>query len=97
MPAKRTSISGAKGAYVMTNGTFTEVYPAETNRNENAKDSLQRFIQDVGVPRDLKTDQGTELCGVNSAFRKLVNKRDIRHQPAERGRSNQMYAVNLEI
>ena len=44
MLAKRMSISGAKGAYVMTNGTFTEVYPVETNRNEMTKDSLQRFI-----------------------------------------------------
>ena len=61
MPAKLLSIGGSPGAYVMTNGSFTEAYPAANERNDQARDCLQKFIHDVGVLRDLKTDRATAL------------------------------------
>ena len=97
MPAKLLSIGGAKGAYVMTNGSFTSVFPAESEKNDQARDCLQKFIEEVGTPTDLKTDRATALTNKNSAFLKLLRKEVISHRFSEPGRSNQMYAINLEI
>ena len=97
MPAKCESICGAKGAYVMTNGSFTEAYPCPSKNNEMARDCLQRFIDDVGVPGDLKTDRAPELVGKNSKFLALMRREGIKPRSSEKGRSNQMHSINLEI
>ena len=81
----------------MTNGTFTEAYPTISKNNKKAQDCLQNFIDEVGVPRDLKTDRAAELVNKNSAFLALVQKEGIKARYSEPGRSNQMYAVNLEV
>ena len=87
MPAKLQSIGGAKGAYVMTNGSFTSVFPAESKKNDQARDCLQKFIDEVGTPRDVKTDNDTALVNKNSAFLTLLRKEGISHRFSEPGRS----------
>ena len=82
----------------MTNGSFTGVFPAESEKNDQeARDCLQKFIDEVGTPREVKTDNATALVNKNSAFLKLLRKEGISHRFSEPGRSNQMYAINLEI
>ena len=97
MPAKLQSIGGAKWAFVMKNGSFASVFQAESEKNDQARDYLRKFIDEVGTSRDVKTDNATALVNKNSAFLKLLRKEGISHRFSEPGRSNQMYAINLEI
>ena len=50
VPAKLQSIGGARGAYVMANCSFASVFPAESKKNDQARDCLQKFIDEVGTP-----------------------------------------------
>ena len=63
MPTKLKSIQQFVGAYVITNGSFTEVYPLEINSSENATTALNQFVTEVGIPLNLKTDLGADITG----------------------------------
>ena len=97
MTAKTKSIQQNKGAFVYTNGVFTETYPSETNQQIPANTSLNEFYQDVGIPEKLASDQAPEFWGCNSAFLKNAKGKGIDLTYAEPDRKNQIYKVDLEI
>ena len=68
MPAKTTSLTQCTGAFVYTNGHFTEIYPSENNQSVTASTTLNDFCQDVGTPERLKSDRAPEFSGRDSAF-----------------------------
>lgn len=97
MPSKTKSITQCKGAFVYTNGEFTQVYPKESNTAGHAYASLNDFCADVGIPEKLKSDRAPEFCGRESAFLKSAQKRGIELTYSEPDRKNQIYKVDLEI
>ena len=94
MPAKRKSITQATGAWVYTNGFFSEVYPSESKKSVDASQTLNNFCQDVGVPEHIKSDRAPELCGRNSAFLALAKRKHIECTYAEPEQSKQMWKIN---
>ena len=56
MHVSQKSITGATGAWVYTNGHFTEVFPMEIKSNVGASHTLNDFCQDMGLPEHIKTD-----------------------------------------
>ena len=48
--SKVKSIAGNTCAQLITNGTFTRVYPLESKSSANIAHALQEFIDDVGIP-----------------------------------------------
>jgi len=91
------SLSQNTGAFVFTNGRYTEVYPKESHTHTSAAEALDEFIQDVGIPVNLRTDMASEFTGRNSEFVKLARKWSIRLTYQEAGQSNQLWYVDLEI
>ncbi|KAL7551888.1 LOW QUALITY PROTEIN: hypothetical protein ACHAWF_015099 [Thalassiosira exigua] len=74
MPSKVKSLSQNVGAFVISNGSFTEVYPQSDHKSSIAVDFLRRFCDNVGVPISLKTDRAKEFVDRMTDFRKLVKK-----------------------
>ena len=85
------------GAFVYSNGLFTECYPAESNRQEPATTSLREFCEDVGVPERLKSDRAPEFCGRNTDFHKVARRKGINLTYAEPGSKNQISPIDIEI
>ena len=85
------------GTFVYSNGTFTEVYPSESNTAEMAAISLKEFCEDVGVSENLKRDRAPEFCGRQSQFRQMVQKKGIELTHAKPERKNQIYKVDIEL
>ncbi|KAL7546617.1 hypothetical protein ACHAWF_009947 [Thalassiosira exigua] len=56
MSSKIPSLAQNIGALVISNGSFTEVYPQPDHKSISAADSLRRFCNDVEVPINIKTD-----------------------------------------
>lgn len=85
------------GAFLYTNGQFMEVYQKENHNWDNGANLLVKFCIDVGITNNLKTDKKTELCGRNSSFVELAQKRRITLTYAKSKRSNQIYKTDLVI
>ena len=97
MAARVKSLTQCTGAFVYTNGHFTEVYPKEDNKSISANVTLNDFCQDVGTPEKLKSDRAPEFCGRDSAFLKNAKKKGIDLTYSEPERKNQIYKVDHEI
>lgn len=97
MTARFKSLNQSKGAYVITNGHFTETYPKETENQINSTAALREFIDDVGVPEKLKTDRAGSFIGRNSDFVRYCTKRGISQSWSEAERSNQIWKADVEI
>ncbi|KAL7537429.1 hypothetical protein ACHAWF_005759 [Thalassiosira exigua] len=97
MPSKAKFLSQNVGAFVISNDSFTEVYPQPDHKSISAADSLQRFCDDVGVPVNLKTDRAKEFVERMTDFMMLVKKRHINMTYAEPERKNQITRVDREI
>ena len=74
MASKTKSITGCTGAFVYTDGKFTEVYPKHVHTQTLATETLSDFCQDVGIPEKLKTDKAPEFSGANSEFFQFAKK-----------------------
>ncbi|KAL7523585.1 hypothetical protein ACHAWF_000580 [Thalassiosira exigua] len=88
VPSKIKSLSQNVGAFVISNGSFTEVYLQPDHKSSSAADSLRRFCDDIGVPVNLKTDRAKEFVERMTDFMKLVRKRHIKMTYAEPERKN---------
>ena len=97
MPAATKSLSQNVGAFVFTNGTFTEVFPTPDRRSVTAAMSLKEFCEDVGTPEKLKSDRAKEFCERNSEFLRVAKKKQIDLTYAEHERKNQIHDLDLEI
>lgn len=95
LQSKVTSLEGYKGAFVYTDGKFTKVIPSTLTKG--AGESLRLFVDDVGVPTRLCTDFGTTMIGKNTKFNEYIQKYDIKHTQAEKGRHNQNGPAEVEI
>lgn len=95
LSAKVKSLDGNSGAYLYTNGKFTSVIPC-SSRTE-AGDTLRRFTEDVGIPNKLTADLASEMSGKHTEFVKRAKDMHIEMSYAEKGRSNQNYAAEMEI
>ena len=97
MPSATKSITQCKGAFVYSNGTYPEMYPKEDNKMGSAKETLQSFCHDVGVPEKLKSDRAPELCGRQSEYAKFAKSKGIDLSYAEPERATQIYQVDIAI
>eukprot|EP00804_Cyclotella_cryptica_P025225 CCRYP_010329-RA/>CCRYP_010329-RA protein AED:0.44 eAED:0.44 QI:0/0/0/1/0/0/2/0/190 len=79
------SLSQNTGALVFTNGHYTEVYRKESHTRTSATEALNEFIQEVGIPVNLRVDMASEFTGRNSEFVRLAKKRSIRLTYQEAG------------
>jgi hypothetical protein len=80
MFASHKSLRGNTCAQLFTNGMgYDRFYPMKTKGD--ASESLMRFIQDSGVPRDLTSDRAPEE--IQGRFRDVVNEYRIRHKTSE--------------
>ena len=71
MPAKTKSLTQCTGAFVYSNGTFTEVYLSKTHNMADTAQTLREFSTSVGVPVKLKSDRDPELCRRKSESNKI--------------------------
>jgi hypothetical protein len=69
--SKVKSISGFTCAQLITNGSFTRVYPMESKASSNIAQALQEFIDDVDIPETLicdfaskQTDRKTDVMRI---------------------------------
>lgn len=95
LESKVKSINQNNGAFVITNGDYTEVYPTSTR--SSAADALLDFCDNVGIPERLKTDLAPEFAGKRTEFGKVARRNGINLTFAERGRENQVFPVDLQI
>ena len=57
------SVHGNKGAFIITNGAFTESYAQKGRNSAHATDSLRTFVQDVGAQMNSKLIQRLNSLG----------------------------------
>jgi hypothetical protein len=95
LQSKVKSLSQNTGAFVFTTGAFTKVYTVKSTAN--AGETLSDFVQDVGVPTDIRTDLATYFTGHNTDFVKETKRLHIKVTYAEKGRHNQNHAAEREI
>ena len=70
--SKVKSISGFTCAQLITNGSFTRVYPMESKASANIAMALQEFIDDVGIPETLVCDFASEQTGKHLEVMRIV-------------------------
>lgn len=72
--SKVKSIAGHTCLQLITNGSFTKVYPMESKASANIATALQDFIDDVGTPETLICDFAAKQTGKNIDVMKLVRR-----------------------
>ncbi len=97
MQAQTKSITQSTGAFVYTNGAFTEVYPCKSYGQVSANATLNEFCSDIGTPEMLKSGQAPELCGRSSLFLKNAKEKRIDTSYTEHEWKDQIWKVNTEI
>ncbi len=96
--SKVKSLNGMECAQLITNGSFTRVYPMESKSSHDIAQALTEFIDDVGVPGTLICDFATEQTGKNTEVMKVVRRNQIRLLLAEKGRgTTQNHRAETEI
>jgi hypothetical protein len=76
--SKVKSLGGYTYVQLITNGTFTKIYPMESKTCTNIAAVLISFIDDVGVPDTLTCGLATEQTGKNSDVMKLMRRFNIK-------------------
>ena len=84
--SKVKSLNGMECAQLITNGSFTRVYPMESKSSHDIAQALTEFVDDVGVPGTLICDFATGQTGKNTKVMKVIRRNQIRLLPAEKGR-----------
>ncbi|KAL7551098.1 hypothetical protein ACHAWF_014292 [Thalassiosira exigua] len=99
MPSKIRSLAQNVGAFVISNGSFTEVYPQPNHKSISAAESLRRFCDDVWGTDQLQdgTDQLQDRLSQGNHFKKLVKKRHINMTYTEPERKSQITRVDRKI
>ena len=96
--SKVKSLNGHTCAQLITNGTFTRIYPMESKASRNIAQALTEFADDVGIPGTLICDLASEQTGKNSDVLKTIRRLQIRLLPAEKGRgTTQNHRAETEI
>lgn len=80
--AKEKSISGNKCAQIFTDGSgFVFVYPMKLK--SEAGDAMNVMTRDIGVPREVFSDNAFEEIGSNTEFQKCLNRCIIDYRRTE--------------
>jgi hypothetical protein len=96
--SKVKSLSGFTCAQLITDGSFTRVYPMESKASSNIATVLQEFSDDVGIPETLVCDFASEQTGKNTEVMKIIRRSNIKLQIAEKGRGiTQNHRAETEI
>ena len=96
--SKVKSLSGHTCAQLITNGSFTRVYPMESKASTNIASALQEFIDDVGIPETLVCDFASEQTGKNTEVMRIIRQAHIKLRIAEQGRGiTQNHRAEAEI
>ena len=96
--SKVKSISGFTCAQLITNGSFTRIYPMESKASSHIARALQEFIDDVGIPETLVCDFASEQTGKNTDVMRVIRRSDIKLRTAEKGRGiTQNHRAEAEI
>ncbi|KAI2490038.1 Reverse transcriptase (RNA-dependent DNA polymerase) [Fragilaria crotonensis] len=96
--SKVKSLNGHTCAQLITNGTFTRIYPMESKSSHNIAQALSEFVDDVGIPGTLICDLASEQTGKNTEVPKAIRRFHIRLLPAEKGRgTTQNHRAETEI
>ena len=96
--SKVKSLNGHVCAQLITNGSFTRIYPMESKASRNIAQALTEFVDDVGIPGTLICDLATEQTGKNTEVLKAIRRFQIRLLPAEKGRgTTQNHRAKTEI
>jgi hypothetical protein len=96
--SKVKSLNGHTCAQLITNGSFTRIYPMESKASRNIAQALNEFVDNVGIPGALICDLATEQTGKNTEVLKAIRRFQIRLLPAEKGRgTTQNHRAETEI
>ena len=96
--SKVKSLSGFTCAQLITNGSFTRVYPMESKASANIATVLQEFIDDVGIPETLVCDFASEQTGKHTEVMRIIRQSNIKLRIAEKGRGiTQNHRAETEI
>jgi hypothetical protein len=95
--SKVKSINGNVCAQVYTNGRYTRVFPMTSKSSENIAQTLNDFVDDVGIPNTLICDLATEQVGPHTPMMKEIRKLRIKLHNSEKGRSSQNHRAETEI
>ena len=96
--SKVKSLAGHTCAQLITNGTFTRVYPMASKASANIAAALAEFIDDVGIPDTLVCDLASEQTGKNTEVMQLIRRMHIKMRMAEKGRGiTQNHRAEAEI
>ena len=68
---------------------FSACYPMRNATGDELGYSLQDFCNDFGVPEHLKSDGHMSQTGVNTLFKQLIIRYDVKHKLSEPRRPNQ--------
>ena len=97
MSAGTLSLNQNKGAFMITDGLLTSVFPSRDNKSTQANTSLNEFCQSVGVPGKMKSDRAPEFCGPNTVFLDTAKKKGIDLTYSEPERKNQIAPIDIEM
>ena len=96
--SKVKSLGGNTCAQLITNGTFTRIYPMESKASTHIAVALNAFVGDVGIPDTLVCDLASEQTGKNSDVMTLIRRLNIKMRMAEKGRGiTQNHRAETEI
>jgi hypothetical protein len=70
--SRRISLGRNTVAWVYTNRKFTSVYLTASQQHD--AEILKEFVDEVGIPEMLQADQGPEMVGYNTDFKKEIRR-----------------------
>ena len=91
------SLAQNAGYFVLSNGTFTTVYPSDSKQQMPSNISLNDFCNNVKFTENLKIDRDPLFCGRNFEFLKSDKRKVINLTYAEPKRKNQIAPIGVEI
>ena len=87
-----------KGFFMISNGSYVDVWPAPENNNVYAGSALSDFCYNVGIPKDLKSDNHGCFKMEDGAFKQAVRRNHIhRHHYTQKQREGQLHRVDNAI
>ena len=91
------SIEQSVGLFIITNGSFVDVWPSPAETNVHAGEALNDMCYTVGIPKELKTDQHGCFKMDQGGFKAAVRKNQIHHKYTQKEREGQLYRGDIMI
>jgi hypothetical protein len=95
--SKVKSLNGNVCAQVYTNGHYTRVFPMASKSSKNIAQTLNEFVDDVGILNTLICDLATEQVGPHTPMMKEIRQLCIKMHNSEKGQSSQNHRAETEI